>query len=81
MPASYLADPALLEDFYRAHPDAPGRSLGVSRRKGGTVTRPGRTHARSPAHDSPTLPSGSQSVINAPDADHLEGYIDQESPR
>ena len=81
VPASYLADPSLLEDFYRAHPDAPGRSSGVSHREGGTVTHPGRSRARSPAHDSPTLPSGSQSVINAPDADLLEEYKDQESPR
>ena len=31
IPASYLADPSLLEEFYRAHPDAPGRSSGASR--------------------------------------------------
>ncbi|TWW62587.1 Retrovirus-related Pol polyprotein from transposon 17.6 [Takifugu flavidus] len=31
VPPSYLADPSLLEDFYRDHPDAPGRSSGASR--------------------------------------------------
>ncbi|TWW61447.1 hypothetical protein D4764_04G0000940 [Takifugu flavidus] len=30
VPPSYLADPSLLEDFYREHPDALGRSSGAS---------------------------------------------------
>ena len=37
IPQSYLADPGLLESFYREHPQAVGRSAGVSRREGGTV--------------------------------------------
>ena len=37
VPRSYLADPALLEEFYRANPSAIGRSPGVSRREGGPV--------------------------------------------
>ena len=37
IPRSYLADPGLLETFYREHPQAVGRSPGVSRREGGTV--------------------------------------------
>ena len=34
---SYFADPALLEEFYRANPSAIGRSPGASRREGGPV--------------------------------------------
>ena len=37
VPRSYLADPALLREFYRANPGAIGRSPGVSRREGGPV--------------------------------------------
>ena len=37
VPRSYFADPALLEDFYRANPQAIGWLLGVSRREGGPV--------------------------------------------
>ena len=37
IPRSYLADPSLLEVFYREHPQAVGRSPGVSCREGGTV--------------------------------------------
>ena len=37
VPRSYLADPALLEEFYRANPSAIGRSPGVSRREGAPV--------------------------------------------
>ena len=37
VPRSYLADPALLREFYRANPNAIGRSPGVSRRGGGPV--------------------------------------------
>ena len=37
VPSSYLADPTLLEDFYRANPQAIGRSPGVSCREGGPV--------------------------------------------
>ena len=37
IPRSYLADPGLLETFYKEHPQAVGRSAGVSRREGGTV--------------------------------------------
>ncbi|XP_056911237.1 uncharacterized protein LOC130538040 [Takifugu flavidus] len=37
VPPSYLADPSLLEDFYRDHPDAPGRSSGASRKGGGVL--------------------------------------------
>ena len=37
VPRSYLADPALLRDFYRRNPRAVGRSPGVSRREGGPV--------------------------------------------
>nr|XP_061822090.1 uncharacterized protein LOC133610044 [Nerophis lumbriciformis] len=43
VPASYLADPSLLEDFYRANPDAPRRSSGASPKGGGTVTARIRT--------------------------------------
>ena len=34
---SYFADPALLEEFYKANPRGIGRSPGVSRREGGPV--------------------------------------------
>ena len=37
VPRSYLADPLLLRDFYRANPQAIGQSPGVSRREGGPV--------------------------------------------
>ena len=37
VPRSYLADPSLLEDFYKANPSAIGRSPGVSHREGGPV--------------------------------------------
>ena len=37
VPRSYLADPALLKDFYRRNPHAVGQSPGVSRREGGPV--------------------------------------------
>ena len=37
VPHSYLADPSLLRDFYRANPQAIGQSPGVSRREGGPV--------------------------------------------
>ena len=37
IPRSYLADPGLLETFYKEHLQAVGRSPGVSRREGGTI--------------------------------------------
>ena len=37
VPRSYLADPSLLEDFYKANPSAIRQSPGVSRREGGPV--------------------------------------------
>ncbi|XP_061760153.1 uncharacterized protein LOC133554902 [Nerophis ophidion] len=37
VPASYIADPSLIKDFYRAHPEAPRSSPGVSRKRGGAV--------------------------------------------
>ena len=37
VPRSYLADPSLLRDFYRANPQAIGQSPGVSRRERGPV--------------------------------------------
>ncbi|XP_061908303.1 uncharacterized protein LOC133653240 [Entelurus aequoreus] len=37
VPASYLADPSLLEDFYCANPGALRRSSGASPKEGGTV--------------------------------------------
>ena len=37
IPLSYLADPGLLERFYKEHPQAVGWSPGVSRGEGGTV--------------------------------------------
>ena len=37
VPCSYFADPALLEEFYKANPSAIGQSPGVSRREGGPV--------------------------------------------
>ena len=37
VPRSYLADPGLLRAFYLEHPQAVGRSPGVSRREGGPV--------------------------------------------
>ncbi|XP_061884348.1 uncharacterized protein LOC133635300 [Entelurus aequoreus] len=36
VPASYIADPSLIEDFYRTHPEAPRSSSGVSH-KGGVL--------------------------------------------
>nr|XP_061779292.1 uncharacterized protein LOC133570620 [Nerophis lumbriciformis]XP_061820711.1 uncharacterized protein LOC133609218 [Nerophis lumbriciformis] len=47
VPASYLADPSLLEDFYRANPDAPRRSSGASHKGWGTVMTRSRTHVSS----------------------------------
>ena len=44
VPRSYLADPALLRDFYRRNPRAVGRSPGVSRREGGPVGDSGGSH-------------------------------------
>lgn len=35
IPSSYIADPSLLDDFYRANPGAPGCLSGASRRGGG----------------------------------------------
>ncbi|XP_061753245.1 uncharacterized protein LOC133551011 [Nerophis ophidion] len=49
VPASYLADPSLLEDFYRANPDAPRRSSGASHKGGGTVMTRSRTRVSSAA--------------------------------
>ncbi|XP_061745260.1 uncharacterized protein LOC133544172 [Nerophis ophidion] len=49
VPASYLADPSLLEDFYRANPDAPRRSSGASHKGGGTVMTRSRTRVSSVA--------------------------------
>ena len=78
VPPSYLADPALLDDFYQAHPDAPGRSSGVSHREGDTVaaTSEARSHARSPAR-SPTgtahLHSCVQSTLTNEDATEDKG--------
>ena len=37
VPHSYFAEPALLEEFYKANPRAIGRLPGVSRREGGPV--------------------------------------------
>ena len=48
VPQSYLADPSLLDDFYRDNPDAPGRSSGASPQGGGTVV-PQAPHVPSPS--------------------------------
>ena len=52
IPRHQILDPTLLRDFYRAHPEKPGRALGDAPRGGGdfggrsgTLTRPG--HERS----------------------------------
>ena len=45
VPRSYLADPSLLEDFYRANPQVVGQSPGVSRRDGGSCCGPTVGHA------------------------------------
>ena len=37
VPRSYLADPSLLDTFYKEYPQAVGRSPRVSRREGGPV--------------------------------------------
>ena len=48
VPASFLADPSLLDDFYRDNPGAPGRSSGASPQGGGTVV-PQVPHMPSPS--------------------------------
>uniref|UniRef100_A0A674M8X6 ribonuclease H n=1 Tax=Takifugu rubripes TaxID=31033 RepID=A0A674M8X6_TAKRU len=64
VPPSYLADPSLLEDFYREHPDAPGRSSGASRKGGGTVVTP--TLAPPPPGQSAQPPPPGPSPAAAP---------------
>ena len=51
IPRSYLADPSLLEAFYKEHPQAVGQSPGASRREGGTVVNQQAA--------TPTLPNSS----------------------
>ncbi|XP_056130605.1 uncharacterized protein LOC130107851 [Lampris incognitus] len=71
VPRSYLADPALLEEFYRAHPNAIGRSPGVFRRRGGpVVVTPPRAAAparssHSPSSDEPETSERSRSETSA----------------
>ena len=47
VPPSYLADPTLLDDFYRDNPGALGRSSGASPQGGGTVVPPPPSHTQS----------------------------------
>ena len=73
---SYFVDPALLEEFYWANPQAIGRSPGVSRREGGPVagasvamppTQPARPKKRADELiSSPELISDSCTQLNLP---------------
>ena len=68
IPRSYLTDPGLLEAFYKEHPQAVGRSPGVSRREGGTfVNQQAAT---------PTLPNSSTEA-RADAAPAISTYADQ----
>ena len=61
VPRSYFADPSLLEDFYRANPQAVGWSPGVSRREGVPVA--GQQSATPPTQVSSMRPrAGNQST-------------------
>ncbi|XP_061750471.1 uncharacterized protein LOC133549259 [Nerophis ophidion] len=49
VPASYLADPSLLKNFYQANPGALRRSSGASHKRGGTVMMHTPSASPSPA--------------------------------
>ena len=76
VPSSYFADPSLLEDFYRAHPDAPGRSSGVSHREGGTVMAERRRSVDAPV-EAADRGSCISSAINTPATDDGMDYLSQ----
>ena len=86
VPRSYLADPELLEEFYRANPSAIGRSPGVSRREGGPVAGAAAGAAATPLQ-SPARPNKraaeplySANIINLTCAQSTSAYKSPPDP-